>query len=436
MGGLFVIEASNLRRGGRAQQGLPAGRSSSSPGQNDVLLGPITIEKPLQDGYITRFKPNLVAPSTARCRPSSEVHLHHGTWLNLTDNYGSGPFFAAGEEKTIAPFPRLRHADQGDRPVAAALHGPLGGAAARRRSTSPTTSTSSRRRRPRPPASCRRCPLWLDVRPSGYPVFNVQRLPTPATTATCTWPSEECAAFDPWGATVAGQGAPRHGPGTDRVACPPRAAAFGRDRELHRAGRIIGLGGHLHPGGLRTRSTSSATASRSASTRRSELLGPRRQDASRRPARLVGLLDEASPACPAGGSTSSRATCCAATRRTTPTLQSTYENMGIVVALLAPDDQNGEPAGAGREPVRAPRSTRRATATPAALAAPTADAVPERPSRDPRALRGERQLAAARGRLARPRVARSRRARTVDIADFLYMPGDLSHRGHARHPDR
>ena len=35
-----------------------------------------------------------------------EVHLHHGTWLNSTDNYGTGPFFAAGEEKTIAPFPR------------------------------------------------------------------------------------------------------------------------------------------------------------------------------------------------------------------------------------------------------------------------------------------------------------------------------------------
>ena len=31
------------------------------PGQNDVLLGPVTIEKPLQDGYITRFKPNLDA---------------------------------------------------------------------------------------------------------------------------------------------------------------------------------------------------------------------------------------------------------------------------------------------------------------------------------------------------------------------------------------
>src|SRR5437763_7752417 len=27
------------------------------PGQNDVLVQPITIEKPMQDGYITRFRP-------------------------------------------------------------------------------------------------------------------------------------------------------------------------------------------------------------------------------------------------------------------------------------------------------------------------------------------------------------------------------------------
>src|SRR5688500_13018657 len=30
------------------------------PGQNDVLLGPVTIEKPAYDGYITRFQPDLV----------------------------------------------------------------------------------------------------------------------------------------------------------------------------------------------------------------------------------------------------------------------------------------------------------------------------------------------------------------------------------------
>ena len=95
------------------------------PGQNDVLVGPVTIEKPMRDGYITRFEPNLVR-ADGTVPPVEQVHLHHGTWLSLAD-YGSGPFFAAGEEKTIAPFPtRLRDAGQGDRHLAAALHGPLG----------------------------------------------------------------------------------------------------------------------------------------------------------------------------------------------------------------------------------------------------------------------------------------------------------------------
>ena len=30
------------------------------PGQNDVLIEPVKIEKPMRDGFITRFKPDLV----------------------------------------------------------------------------------------------------------------------------------------------------------------------------------------------------------------------------------------------------------------------------------------------------------------------------------------------------------------------------------------
>src|SRR5688500_1647765 len=75
------------------------------PGKNDVLIGPVTIEKPNMDGYITRFKPNLVRTDGV-VPPVEQIHLHHGTWLSLTGDYGSGPFFASGEEKTIAPFPK------------------------------------------------------------------------------------------------------------------------------------------------------------------------------------------------------------------------------------------------------------------------------------------------------------------------------------------
>ena len=76
------------------------------PGQNDVLLGPVTIEKPWYDGYITRFKPDLVDASGQAPPAFDQVHLHHGTWLNGSPQYGNGPFFAAGEEKTILPFPK------------------------------------------------------------------------------------------------------------------------------------------------------------------------------------------------------------------------------------------------------------------------------------------------------------------------------------------
>ena len=51
------------------------------PGQNDVLIEPVTIEKPMQDGYVTRFKPNLVLPD-GTVPPVEKVHLHHGTWLS------------------------------------------------------------------------------------------------------------------------------------------------------------------------------------------------------------------------------------------------------------------------------------------------------------------------------------------------------------------
>src|SRR2546426_6975554 len=90
----------------------------AKPGQNDVLIQPVTFEKPLYPGYLVRFKPDLVTAdgSTPRVK---DIHLHHGTWLNPgylgvsvpggTDPgrpYGWGPWIATGEEKTIATWPK------------------------------------------------------------------------------------------------------------------------------------------------------------------------------------------------------------------------------------------------------------------------------------------------------------------------------------------
>ena len=52
-------------------------------------------------GYITRFKPNLVYSGSHKIPRVDVIHLHHGVWLN-----NLYPTFAAGEEKTVAQFPR------------------------------------------------------------------------------------------------------------------------------------------------------------------------------------------------------------------------------------------------------------------------------------------------------------------------------------------
>src|SRR5688500_4713665 len=156
------------------------------PGQNDVLIGPVTIEKPMRDGYVTRFKPNLVR-ADGSVPPVEQVHLHHGTWLSQPD-YGSGPFFAAGEEKTIGPWPRGF-----GMPIKATdtwlLLYMVHSAVAQPMETYITYEIDFV-----PQAEAERIglkpavPVWLDVRPSGYPVFNVQRK-FGGRDGECTWPA-------------------------------------------------------------------------------------------------------------------------------------------------------------------------------------------------------------------------------------------------------
>ena len=74
-------------------------------GQNLILVGPVTIEKPSYDGYVVGFRPNLVR-SDGSVPPIEQVHLHHAVWLNLSRKDTTDPtlqgerFAAAGEEKT------------------------------------------------------------------------------------------------------------------------------------------------------------------------------------------------------------------------------------------------------------------------------------------------------------------------------------------------
>ena len=216
------------------------------PGKNDVLIGPVTIEKPNMDGYITRFKPNLVRTDGV-VPPVEQIHLHHGTWLSLGGDYGSGPFFASGEEKTIAPFPKgygmpVEATDQWQLlyMVHSAVSQPMETYITYEIDFVPKADAEELGIKPA-------YPVWLDVRPSGYPVFNVHRK-YGGKDHECTWPKEKCADFDPFGKKFVGQGEPGNGKGED-FEFPKKGEEFGRIEKFN-GGTLIGIGGHLHPGGL------------------------------------------------------------------------------------------------------------------------------------------------------------------------------------------
>jgi hypothetical protein len=215
------------------------------PGQNDVLVGPVTIEKPTRDGYITRFKPNLVR-ADGKVPPVEQVHLHHGTWLS-EPSYGSGPFFAAGEEKTIAPFPKgfgmpVKAEDTWLflYMVHSAVSEPMETYVIYDIDFIPKKQGDELGLKPA-------YPVWLDVRPSGYPVFNVHRQ-FGGKDGMCTWPAEQCAEFDPYGKKIVGQGEPGNGKGEDWD-FPEKGESLGKIDKFT-GGTLIGIGGHLHPGGL------------------------------------------------------------------------------------------------------------------------------------------------------------------------------------------
>jgi hypothetical protein len=241
----------------------------AKPGQNDVLIEPVTIQKPAYPGYVVRFRPDLV-DVTGTPPGIEEIHLHHATWLNVYPQYGSGlPFFAAGEEKTIATFPpgygmEVRPADTWL--LLYMVH-----------NLTPTPrevwitydidfiAEQDAKRLGIVPVR----PIWLDVqgRPiapgatdtSGNPVFNVQRGFGATDTSlyagrlgnvgpgtgkqVCTWPLQNCARHDVYGNVTPQQGKP----------LDPEKGVLGADWEVPAEfeGTLIGIGGHLHPGGIR-----------------------------------------------------------------------------------------------------------------------------------------------------------------------------------------
>ncbi len=318
------------------------------PGQNDVLVEPVKIEKPMRDGYITRFEPNLVFPD-GTVPPIEQVHLHHGTWLSAND-YGSGPFFAAGEEKTVAPFPTgygmpVKATDTWLLlyMVHSAIQKPMEVYITYDVDFIPEAKADDLGIKPA-------YPVWLDVRPSGYPVFNTQR--GYGKGGECTWPKQECASFNSWGETEVGQGEPGNGIGED-FELPELGESFGAI-EKFTGGTLIGIGGHLHPGGIqneidlvRNGKAKRIYTGRAAYWKRGKKpkIGgpPTSWDFSMR---VIGAPYWGVKVKP-GDALRSNVTY-------DTKIQSTYENMGIAVTLLAPNTPDGKPTAPGVNPFKAP----------------------------------------------------------------------------------
>lgn len=257
----YEVRPSGLNYGEKCRRlRIVFGPILNKPGQDDVLIQPVTFEKPLYDGYIVRFKPHLV-DHLGVTPPVEQVHLHHGTWLNAYPEYGTGPFFASGEEKTISSWPyrygmRVGALDQWlflhmvhnattqtypvfvlyDLDFVAATDADV------IQSDGNPLITGARN-------------IWLDAGGGAFhpetetytlnPIFNIQR--GFGAAGECRFPDLNCAGFNSSGNVSAQQGKD----------FSPEVA--GKDFEVTKealggasTGTLIIMGGHVHNGGLRT----------------------------------------------------------------------------------------------------------------------------------------------------------------------------------------
>jgi plastocyanin len=197
------------------------------PGQNNIDVARGDVPTPTVDGWITRIKPNLKR-TDGTVPPVDVIHLHHAVWVNLSrpgqsSGGGFGPFFAAGEEKTIFQMPKgfgLRHRASDQWLFNYMIHN----LTTERDKVYltwdidfvPDTAPGSKGMREVKP-------LWMDVR-SGqvYPVFDVHR--GAGQDGTFTYPDQDPNAY----------------PGGRR------RNEFAVDRDMV----LVTTAGHLHPGGL------------------------------------------------------------------------------------------------------------------------------------------------------------------------------------------
>jgi hypothetical protein len=390
------------------------------PGQNDVLIQPLPIEKPAQDGYITMFQPNLV-DQNGNVPPVDQIHLHHATWLNLTNNYGNSAFFASGEEKTIAPFPTgygmpVQATDQWQLlyMIHSQVEQPKLVYITYDVDFVPKADGDAIGMKPI-------YPVWMDVRPSTYPVFNVQRKYADAN-GLCTWPKQECADFDQTGGTFVGQGEPGNGIGTD-LQMPARGGSMGQMTNFQ-GGTIVVLGGHLHPGGIQNeidlvragqaKRIYNGIATYWSHTNPSQCCGP---DTSWNFSMRVSGSPYYGVHVDPGDILRSNVVYDAKSF-------ASYEDMGIVVAYMSPDNPDGTPNAPGVDPFTAPvDNSDRCDSGGVTAATPTLC---------PNGMWETHGTYAENTHFTGPTpgatitAADGPNTSNIGIGDFLYTPGDLS----------
>jgi plastocyanin len=208
------------------------------PGQNVIKLrnaidGFGTKLWPQEDGYVTRFDPELIL-ADGTVPPVDVLHLHHAVWL-----VNGNPQFAVGEEKTIQQLPTGFgwRSQPGDSWVLNDMLHDLVAKPAQvyvvwRVDFVPDTSSDA--------------PLhqvhtqWLDVagNPSFYPVFDALR--GQGQGGTYTFPDQAPAA-DTKPCGLSGRAPDSHG-------CLGAAQSWTPGQNV----TLIQTAGHLHPGGLNT----------------------------------------------------------------------------------------------------------------------------------------------------------------------------------------
>src|SRR5215208_4783659 len=79
------------------------GPLEAAPGHNLILVGPVTVEQPREQGFITRIEPGVLRPD-GKVPPVEQVHMHHAVMLNMSRPDLSDPsvpgerFYAFAEE--------------------------------------------------------------------------------------------------------------------------------------------------------------------------------------------------------------------------------------------------------------------------------------------------------------------------------------------------